>query len=172
MKKIIALLSCLLILVSCAALAGCGQQDLTNSKYLGTWVATKISIANEESPIEDTIPGGMTMKLNPDGTAVVSNKQDGDSNCTWSETSKGIKLKGDMKTSLIAEGEELQMKVVGSRIHFVKMTQTQEAVSALGDTFSGIVDDAVSNADEAVGGAVNSINDAISGIVGGTTDGQ
>ena len=171
MKRITAILACLLVLVSCVALAGCGKQDLTNSKYLGTWVATKATLLDQESPIDEAVPGGMTIKLNPDGTAVVSS-EDGDSNCTWKETSKGIKLKGDVKTKATAEGEELVMKIIGLHLHFVKMTQTQEAVSSLGDTLSGIVNDAVSNADEAVGGAVNSLNDAISGIVGGTTDGQ
>ncbi len=171
MKKTIALLSCLLILASCAALAGCGKQDLTNSKYLGTWVATKATLLDEETPIDEAIPGGMTMKLNPDGTAVVSSK-DGDSNCTWKETSKGIKFSGDMKVKANAEGDELVMKIIGLNLHFVKMTQTQEAVSSLGDTLSGIVNDAVSNADEAVGGAVNSLNDAISGIVSGAADGE
>ena len=60
MKKITAILSCLLILVSCVALAGCGKQDLTNSKYLGTWVADKTTFQDEETPADEVFEGGWT----------------------------------------------------------------------------------------------------------------
>ena len=171
MKKTVALLSCLLILISCVALTGCGKQDLTNSKYLGTWVASRATMLGEEASADEVFSDGWSIQLNPDGTAVVTSK-DEVSNCTWRETSKGIKFKGDMKVKATAEGDELVIKILGMQIHFVKLTQTQEAVSSLGDTLGGMVDDAVSNADEAVGSAVNSLNDAISGIIGGASDGE
>ena len=158
MKRITAILACLLVLVSCVALAGCGKQDLTNSKYLGTWVADKTRIMNDEANADDVFEGGWTIKLNPDGTAVVTSKEQ-ISNCTWSETSKGVKFKGDMKVKAVAEGEDLVIKMLGMRIYFVKLSDTAEAVSEVGgaisDAVSGLIDSAVSGAAD----IVNSVTD-------------
>ena len=158
MKKTIALLSCLLILVSCIALAGCGKQDLTNSKYVGTWIANRATILDNETPMDEAFPGGMTLKLNPDGTALLTT-QDESSNCTWSETSKGVKFKGDMKVKADAEGDELVMKIIGVHLHFVKLTETAAAVNSIGSAIGSAVSDVVS---DAVSGAVEVANDATS----------
>ena len=160
MKKALALLSCLLILASCVALTGCGKQDLTNSKFLGTWIATKATLANEETPVDEVVDGGMTLKLNPDGTAVMSSKEE-DSNCTWFETSKGIKFKGDMKIKMNAEGDALVMKMFGAKIYFEKMSDTAAAVNEIGGNIS-----------DAIGGAVDSIVSGAAEIVNDATDGE
>jgi hypothetical protein len=82
----------------------------------------------------------MTLKLNPDGTAVMSSKEE-DSNCTWYETSKGIKFKGDMKIKMNAEGDALVMKMFGAKFYFEKMSDTAAAVNEIGGTVYYDADD-------------------------------
>ena len=156
MKKTIAILTCLLVLVSCAALAGCGKQDLTNSKYLGTWVATKATAFDEEVAIDEAVPGGMKLKLNPDGTATVTS-EDEVSNCTWKETSKGVKFSGDMKTKANAEGKELVMKIIGVKLYFTKLSDAAEAVDDLGDALSDAADSAIDEAASGIASIVDSV---------------
>ena len=75
MKKTLAIFCCAAIAVSCMLLAGCGgsSADLSDSEYVGTWVALTIDAFGQEETTEDVseaLDTTMTMTLNEDGTLV------------------------------------------------------------------------------------------------------
>ncbi len=121
MKKCIAILSCIAILVTIAAFAGCGAgKDLSSSKYLGVWVGTDVTGFGESESMDSVFNGGQTrLELKADGT--VEGIMGGEKiDCTWTEVSSGVKFKGDIKTTAKAEGDELVLKVIGVSLHLKK----------------------------------------------------
>ncbi len=126
MKKMLAILCCAAIAVSCMLLAGCGGSgtaDLSDSEYVGTWVAQTIDAFGKEETTEDVneaIEGGMSMTLNDDGTLVADFGEGEPINATWTETSDGFKTKGDIKLTFKAEDGGVTTNIVGANIHFVK----------------------------------------------------
>ncbi len=114
MKKTTVILSALLAL--CFMLSACGSKDVSGSRYLGTWkLDNTISAFGEQASIDEN----WTITLNPDGTAV-SVTSDGVSNCSWQETSKGFRLKGDTKLSFTADGDDVVAKFLGVELRFIK----------------------------------------------------
>ena len=64
MKKSVALILCLVMVLSCLLLTACGsggKKNLSVSKYLGTWRAFNVSLLGETGEFEDEI----TLTLNP-----------------------------------------------------------------------------------------------------------
>ena len=120
MKNVIAIVSCIAILATIVAFAGCGKTDLANSKYVGTWVGTKVTGFGGEENMDDVFEGGETrIELKPDGS--VEGIMGGEAlNCTWTEVSSGVKFKGDIRTTAKAEGDELVLKVIGVSMHLVR----------------------------------------------------
>ena len=114
-KRIIAVV--LVMVLTCALLTACGgKQDLSGSKYLGTWKAVSMSIVDETGEFEDDI----YLVLNPDGTAQMTS-EDEVSNCTWSETGNGFKLRGDAKMTFKDTGDgAVTSKVIGVELRFEK----------------------------------------------------
>ena len=118
MKKNVAVILCLIMVISCLILAACGdggKKDLSGSKYLGTWKATYMSIKNEVGDFEDEF----FLTLNADGTAEFSSA-DEVSKYTWEETANGFKLKGDTKMTFTDDGDGIKSKVLGVDLHFEK----------------------------------------------------
>lgn len=116
MKRKTAVFLCIVMIASCVLLGACGgKQDLSNSKYVGTWKAESISAFGEESSLE----GDWILTLNADGTATL---EDGEevSKCTWQETSDGFKLKGDAKMTFTDDGDGIKSKVIGVELHFTR----------------------------------------------------
>lgn len=114
-KRLIAAL--LLTVLLCTILAACGsKQDLTNSKYLGTWKAASLTLADETGEFENDI----YLVLNPDGTAKLTS-EDEVTDCTWEETGDGFKLKGGAKMTFkdTADGA-VTSKVLGVDLRFEK----------------------------------------------------
>ena len=67
-KKIAILISLAMVLTfALAACGGGGGEDLSDSKYVGSWVAKSLSIGDESGDIGDE--GVFTLTLNGDGTA-------------------------------------------------------------------------------------------------------
>ena len=116
MKKRIISVFCL-VLIACTILAACGKkssQDLSNSKYLGTWKAVSISFKGLSDAYEDEC----YLTLNPDGTAVFYMEGEDESRCTWQETGSGVKLSGDSKMTFTDAGDALILKLAGSELRF------------------------------------------------------
>ena len=116
MNKRIISVFCLLLIV-CMILTACGKQasqDLTNSKYLGTWKAVSISFKGLSDAYEDEC----YLTLNPDGTAVFYMEDEDESKCTWQETDSGVKLTGDSKMTFTDVGDALIFKLAGSELRF------------------------------------------------------
>ena len=116
-KRIIAVIC--LVLTACLFFTACSSskkepQDLTNSKYLGTWKAVSASIGDTTDPYEDEC----ILTLNPDGTAVFTSAEEDAAKCNWEETDKGIKLTGDSKLTFTDDGNGLTAKILGVKLHF------------------------------------------------------
>ena len=76
-KKIAILISLMMVLTfALAACGGGGSEDLSGSKYLGTWKAESVSVGDESGELGDE--GSYTLTLNGDGTGTfVSIDEDG-----------------------------------------------------------------------------------------------
>lgn len=123
MKKLIMLVLSMVLTVSCLALTACGggsSEDLSNSKYVGTWKIAEVTLkdASEELNID------YTLTLNDDGTgtflAVDENGQEDKSDITWSLTDDGFKTKGGTKLTFTDDGDNIQTKMLGVGLVFVK----------------------------------------------------
>ena len=124
MKKRIITALCLLMAVSCFVLVGCGSsssssssapQDLTNSKYLGTWKAVSLTMGDKSGAIDQE----MLLVLNADGTAAFTSENETDE-CKWQETSDGIKLTDGVSMEFKADGDALITSVFGTDLRFEK----------------------------------------------------
>lgn len=124
MKRLTVLFCCAALTVFCMLLAGCGgSSDLSDSEYVGTWVAQTINAFGKEETTEnfdEAIPEGMSFTLNGDGTLVGDFGDDEPVSGTWSETADGFKTKGDMKLTFKNDGDGVTTSIVGAHIHFVK----------------------------------------------------
>ncbi len=115
MKKAIGLLLCVILTVCSIALFGCGSEDLSDSKYVGTWKASTLAIQDESEDLETE----WIMTLNGDGTGHFDG-DDGPQNITWKPTDKGFKTKGDTKLTFVDDGDNIKTKVIGVYIIFEK----------------------------------------------------
>ena len=125
MKKVLTVVLCVAVMASCMILTSCGgSADLSDSKYVGTWVAQTIDAFGKEETTEEigeVMEGGMTLTVNGDGTLVLDwGEGEEPSNATWEETSNGFKTKGDMKLTFKDEEGGITSNIVGAHIHFVK----------------------------------------------------
>ena len=128
-KKIAILISLAMVLTfALAACGGGGGEDLSDSKYVGSWVAKSLSIGDESGDIGDE--GVFTLTLNGDGTGTfVSVEADGTeevSNITWSLTSDGFKTSGDMKMTFKDDGDGIVANILGVGLHFKRVTEGGE----------------------------------------------
>ncbi len=115
-EKMYAAAVCAVLIISCILLVSCGaKQDLSDSKYLGTWEMVDMTFMGESA--EDS--SELLITLNSDGTAVYAGS-DGKINCTWTETKDGFKLKGEVKLTFTDDGDGIKTKVLGVELHFAK----------------------------------------------------
>ena len=123
MKKIISLVLITVMAVSMLALVSCGgeKEDLSDSKYVGTWKAVNMSLEDES---EDFGEGQWTITLNDDGTgtcvAVDEEGVEETTEFTWEPTDEGFKTKGDMKLKFTDDGEQIHAKMFGVSLNFEK----------------------------------------------------
>lgn len=125
-KKFLALVCSLAMVFACVLLVGCGgnsgggNADLSDSKYVGTWVGKSASFMGEESPMEEVSEEGYVLLLNADGTATFTSGDD-EAVANWSETGKGIKLKGDdLNIEFKDKDGGLEAKIIGVQLYFEK----------------------------------------------------
>ena len=120
-KKLAVLLSFVMVLTFALAACGGGSEDLSDSKYVGTWKAESMSIGDTTEGIDG---GEFTLTLNGDGTGVFVSTEDGGetetSDVTWQLTSDGFKTKGDVKMTFKDDGDKIVTKILGADLIFVK----------------------------------------------------
>ena len=129
-KTLVLLLSLMMVLTFALASCGGGDTDLSDSQYVGEWVAKSVGIADEKSDIEG---GEFRLTLNGDGTGTfVSIEEDGDkevSDITWSLTDDGFRTKGDTKLTFTDNGDGITTKVIGVELNFVRASEEAEEES-------------------------------------------
>lgn len=120
MKKFISILVITIIVLSALAFTACGgggssDEDLANSKYVGTWTNTSISFGEASGELDDEF----TIVLNDDGTGkIVSGDETWD--FTWKLTSDGFKTDGDMKMTFTDDGDNIKSTILGADLVFEK----------------------------------------------------
>ncbi|WP_027868537.1 hypothetical protein [Eubacterium sp. AB3007] len=126
MKKLMTLAVAAIMVVSALTLTACGgggssDQDLSDSKYVGTWKSVSFELMDEsESPEEGE---EIFMTLNGDGTGTMTGTSEGEeetSDFTWEPTSNGFKTKGDLKLKFTDDGDKIKATVIGVDMIFEK----------------------------------------------------
>ena len=112
-----------LVMVMCAVmccllLVGCGD-----SKYVGTWKATKGTFKDEEVNVDDVPEAAFSIECKEDGTATIASA-DGNEEAKWFDTDEGLRVQGtdsdtDLKLTDTEDGN-LEFSVVGFHIIFEK----------------------------------------------------
>ena len=119
MKKFISLSIVMLMVVSALMLTACGggsSDDLSDSKYVGTWKTVAVAIGDESEDLETD----MTLIINGDGTGAMKSEGEEDSNFTWELTKDGFKTKGDVKFKFKDDGDRIKTKIIGVELIFEK----------------------------------------------------
>ena len=119
-KRLAILLSFAMVLTFALAACGGGGGDVSDSKYVGTWVSDTMSLAGESGDFDNAI----TLVLNDDGTgtcvAVDEEGVEETTEFTWEPTDEGFKTKGDMKLKFTDDGEQIHAKMFGVSLNFEK----------------------------------------------------
>lgn len=118
MKKVISIAVVLIMMFSTVALTACGgggSEDLSDSKYVGTWKAVSLGLGEDTDEVSDET----ILTINGDGTGTLEGGGDV-SEFTWEPTSDGFKTKGDTKLTFKDNGDKIVAKVVGVELTFEK----------------------------------------------------
>ena len=118
-KSIIAPLLALLIL-SALILSSCGGQnggkaDLSDSKYVGTWKTSNMSIGDQSEPLEDE----WIITIKEDGTGISDDGKE-TTNFTWKPIDGGFKTSGDVNTTFKDDGDNIKTSIFGVDLIFEK----------------------------------------------------
>ena len=131
MKRNIAILISFMMVLT-FALAACGgggsSDDVSGSKYVGTWKADTASFAGESESFDDMI----VLTLNDDGTGTMTglNEEGGEevSDFTWTLTDGGFKTSGDVKLKFKDDGDGIVANIIGVDLHFTRAGEEGEEV--------------------------------------------
>lgn len=118
MKRFLALTAIAVMILSALVLTSCSgssKEDLSDSKYVGTWKCVELKAAGESGELDED----WTITLNGDGTGV-SEGGDEDGEFTWSLTDNGFKTKGDVKLTFEDDGDRIQGDLFGAKLVFEK----------------------------------------------------
>ena len=97
-------------------LVSCGKKnnaDVSDSKYVGTWKAVKMSLKDESEALEQS----WVLTLNGDGTGQFVD-DDGTSKITWELTDDGFRTKGDTKLKFKDDGDKIKTNIIGVDLIF------------------------------------------------------
>lgn len=118
MKKLISIALAAIMVMSVFALTACGggdSKDYSDSKYVGVWAPSSVSVAGESGEMEDD----SLMVVNADGTGTLTSG-DEVSNFTWEPTDSGFKTKGDVKATFKDDGDNIKADMFGIELIFVR----------------------------------------------------
>ena len=119
MKRTLSIVLAAIMILSAMALTACGgggSEDLSDSKYVGTWKSVKLALGDETGdPDFDCI-----LTINGDGTGVLSAEGEEDSSFTWEPIEGGFKTKGDMKLTFKDDGDNIKANTLGVDLVFEK----------------------------------------------------
>lgn len=128
MKKLVSLMLVMLMTVSCLVLVSCGggssssSEDLSSSKYVGTWKAITMSLEDTTEAADEG--GEFIVTLNGDGTGQSVSRENGGeeevTDFTWELTDDGFKTKGDMKLKFTDDGDNIKANIFGVDLVFEK----------------------------------------------------
>lgn len=123
MKKFVAISVSIIMVFAVLALTACGgggsSEDLSDSKYVGTWKGVEMAVADESEEFQDDI----ILTINGDGTGTLVGSEEGEteeSSFTWEPTSDGFKTKGDVKMTFKDDGDKITSKIIGVTMVFEK----------------------------------------------------
>ena len=123
MKKFVAIAVSIIMVCSVLALTACGgggsSEDLSDSKYVGTWKGVEMTVADESEEFQDDI----ILTINGDGTGTLVGSEEGEteeSSFTWEPTSDGFKTKGDVKMTFKDDGDKITSNIIGVTMVFEK----------------------------------------------------
>ncbi len=104
------------MILSAFLLASCGKKekvDLSDSKYIGSWKATKMALKDKSEELDATY----VLTLNGDGTGQFVDDE-GTSNITWELTDNGFQTKGDTKLKFTDDGDNIKTTIIGADLIF------------------------------------------------------
>ena len=117
MKKIISLTLIAVMAVSMLVLVSCGgEEDLSDSKYVGTWKISKLTFMDESDDFDED----WTLEINGDGTGKSITKEETD-DFTWKPVDGGFKTKGGIKLTFKDDGENIVGNLFGVKLIFEKI---------------------------------------------------
>lgn len=119
MKKIISLVLITVMAVSILALVSCGggeKEDLSDSKYVGTWKISKMSLADESEDFDED----WTLEIKGDGTGKSISKEE-TNDFTWKPIDGGFKTKGDVKMTFKDDGDNIAGSLFGVKLIFERV---------------------------------------------------
>lgn len=118
MKRFISITLISVMIVTALVLTACGggeSEDLSDSKYVGTWKATAFELADESEAPESEI----ILIINGDGTGTLESEGE-TSEFKWSPTSDGFKTKDGMKLTFKDDGDKIKATIIGVDMVFEK----------------------------------------------------
>ncbi|MBQ6455727.1 MAG: hypothetical protein IJJ31_01210 [Mogibacterium sp.] len=117
MKKFISIMIITVMIFSTLALTACsgGSEDLSDSKYVGTWKCTALELKDESQALDHDY----ILVLNGDGTGQLSG-DDGMNDITWELTKDGFRTKGDAKMKFKDDGDKIKTTILGASLVFEK----------------------------------------------------
>lgn len=118
MKRAASVAVILIMILSMLLLGSCGSSkkaDLTDSKYVGTWKATTMSLMDASEQLGQEL----ILTLNGDGTGTLTDAES-ESGFTWELTNDGFRTKGDVKLTFKDDGEKIKTKIIGVDMFFEK----------------------------------------------------
>lgn len=119
MRKSISILLAVMLVISTLALTACGggnkEVDLSDSKYIGTWKTSGISIGDDSEALEEEY----VLEIKEDGTGTLGSG-DEVSEFTWSPVKGGFKTKGDVNATFKDDGDKIKAKVFIAELVFEK----------------------------------------------------
>ncbi len=117
MKKRVPFILIALMLMVMFLLTACGgkTEDLSDSKYVGTWKFKEMTLADESGDL----PHEWLIVVNGDGTGT-STSDGEEASFTWKPVSDGFKTSGDLKVTFHDDGDNIAMKMLGVTMTFEK----------------------------------------------------
>ncbi len=136
MKRIISTVLIAVMILSAIALTSCGggskKEDLSDSKYVGTWKIAALEFQEESEDFDED----WTIEIKGDGTGQ-SIAQGETQDFTWEPTDDGFKTKGDLKLDFTEDGDNIIADLFGARLVFERQSGGESEEAAEPTRFYG-----------------------------------